>query len=391
MSAQWALAEAARNLAMSESDTGLAEVVRAARGCMDPAEVASLARVLAESGAQLEASAGRADVVSTGGAGSLSTLLAPSMLVASGYECAKVGVPGRPAGALDVLGSIPGFRVALSPQEARACLARAGQVHVAAGGPWAPLDGVLFSYRQTVGAQAIPALVAGSILAKKLAAGAGTVVLEQRIFDGANFGSSPGDAASARTLFIDAANCLGITAQVVQVESSAPRQPYLGRGESILALDSVFGERTGPWLGRHVREIERLCVLISGGSLSREPLAWRSAFLDHLAAQGVSVDSLRLHIDRLRGARRVDIRAERDGVVAYNTVRIRDALVAAQRGAPVARGAVFADPAGVVLKVESGSVVSEGETVLRVRVSEDASLDLVSRIKLAVCVFGDRQ
>ena len=49
-----------------------------------------------------------ADVASTGGPGSLSTLLPPFVLSTLGCNVVKLGVPGRSAGAIDSLATLPG-------------------------------------------------------------------------------------------------------------------------------------------------------------------------------------------------------------------------------------------------------------------------------------------
>ncbi len=68
----------------------------------EPAVAADLARSVASSGAQISARASfSADVASTGGPTSLSTLICPLFLRAAGAVVPKLGVPGRPAGGID--------------------------------------------------------------------------------------------------------------------------------------------------------------------------------------------------------------------------------------------------------------------------------------------------
>ena len=76
---------------------------------VDTGLVASLAVALTAGGARREL-ADCTDLASTGGPGSISTMLVPLMARASGVPVAKVGVPGRPAGAVDVLSNVPGYR-----------------------------------------------------------------------------------------------------------------------------------------------------------------------------------------------------------------------------------------------------------------------------------------
>ena len=171
------------------TDHELLEVIASARrGDLDDAGIAALARSLAASGETLESNTDRtADVASTGGPSSLSTLLCPLFLRAFGWIVPKLGVPGRPAGGLDVLSRIPGYRVDLSAAEVACVLRDCGYAHFVAGERIAPLDARLFTLRQQTGAQTIPALVIASLLSKKIAVGVRTVGLDVRVAMHGNF------------------------------------------------------------------------------------------------------------------------------------------------------------------------------------------------------------
>src|SRR3954454_23643499 len=114
------------------------------------AEVADLAKTLAASGEVLEPAEDHADVASTGGPSSLSTLLCPLYLHALGARVAKLGVAGRPAGGVDVLATVPGYRPTLDRGRVEAALRDLRHVHLCAGGPWTPMASELFGRRQKV-------------------------------------------------------------------------------------------------------------------------------------------------------------------------------------------------------------------------------------------------
>ena len=57
------------------------------------------------------------DIASTGGAGSLTTLLCPFLIATQGIYTPQVSVHGSIAGAIDTLGIIPGYNFELSYKE----------------------------------------------------------------------------------------------------------------------------------------------------------------------------------------------------------------------------------------------------------------------------------
>src|SRR5690348_15020458 len=73
-------------------------------------DVAALTKVIAASGDTLPRTDHAVDIASSGAPGSLTTLLAPLVASASGIEIRKITVPGRPAGSVDVLMTLPGYR-----------------------------------------------------------------------------------------------------------------------------------------------------------------------------------------------------------------------------------------------------------------------------------------
>lgn len=139
-------------LARSHSEPAIAAVVELADEFRAP-EVARLAEILANSGAMLTRDFEASDIASTGGPSSLSTLLCPLYLRSAGARVPKLGVPGRPAGGIDVLATVPGYCAQLPPDEARRALNDQGQFHLLAGDQWAPLDSRMFAQRQRTNAQ----------------------------------------------------------------------------------------------------------------------------------------------------------------------------------------------------------------------------------------------
>ena len=127
------------------------------------------------------------DKHSTGGVGDKITLpLAP--LVAS-FGVAVPQLSGRglghTGGTLDKLESIRGWRAALSNDEMHRQLAEVGAVICAAGTGLAPADRKLYALRDVTGTVESIALIASSIMSKKIAEGTHALVLDVKVGSGA--------------------------------------------------------------------------------------------------------------------------------------------------------------------------------------------------------------
>jgi thymidine phosphorylase len=355
-------------------------------------DLAELASTLASSGARLAPSERCADVASTGGPSSLSTLLCPLQLRCRGLLVPKLGVPGRPAGGIDVLQTVPGYRAALAPETAERALQVSGYVHLLADDRWAPLDARLFAYRNREGGQAVPALVIASILAKKLAAGVVGAGLEIRIAPHGNFGA---DLAAARTnarRYNAVARLLALKPLCALTDATRPYQPYIGRGESLLALADILEGRAGGWLADHLHLCQRISDAVAAmlgvevtGPIDRASL-WR-AHDALLLAHGAEPSAFLARVEEVRTARRSSIRADRTGVVSYDLGRLRQLLVARQRAGSPNDENGHGDPAGVILGRPAGEQLEIGESMMSIRVPHGED---VLAAELAACCRIDR-
>ncbi len=308
-----AFGECLDELARTADSQVFASLVPLASEASD-SELARLAQVLGESGDRYfpEDRANCVDLASTGGPSSLSTLVCPLVQRMMGFRVPKVGVPGRPAGGIDVLGTIPGYETSLSHSDLVRVMQISGYAHVEAK-RFAPLDGQLFRYRRDVGAVANPALAIASLLSKKIAVGLGRAGLEVRVSPHGNFGTDWEAAHRNGQRFRNVAALAGIETWVVLTDASLPFQPYIGRGEALLALDDLFDGKEQVWLSQHFAE----CVSMTSGialrptrpeQIDRQVL--RQIFASNLEAQGSDIAAFDARVSNLRQEHYLDITAD---------------------------------------------------------------------------------
>jgi pyrimidine-nucleoside phosphorylase len=220
------------------------------RGFSD-GEAAALTETLVETGRSIDLSilAGpTVDKHSTGGVGDVTTLIVAPMLAAAGCQVAKLSGRGlgHTGGTLDKLESIPGMRVDLSPEQVLRQVEQIGLAVAAAGPDLVPGDRRLYALRDVTGTVGDPALIASSVMSKKIAGGAAHILLDVKVGGGALVT----DLEQARTLAercvaIGSAHGRRVGALLTQMDE--PLAPAVGNAlEVAAAVEVLRGDRHGP-------------------------------------------------------------------------------------------------------------------------------------------------
>ncbi len=238
---------------------------------MSAAETARWTQAMISSGERLSLHVDRptVDKHSTGGVGDKITLPLAPLVAACGAAVPQLSGRGlgHTGGTLDKLESIPGWRAALSTSEILAQLSSVGAVVCAATEGLAPADRKLYALRDVTGTvEAIP-LIASSIMSKKIAEGAESLVLDVKVGSGAFMK----DLASARAL-AEALVAIGVE-----------------HGVRISALLTDMSVPLGRAVGNAVEVAESVDVLRGGGPADVVELTVALA-AEMLSLAGISAD-----------------------------------------------------------------------------------------------------
>jgi thymidine phosphorylase len=164
-----------------------------------------------------------ADKHSTGGVGDKITLALTPLVAACGVAVPQLSGRGlgHTGGTLDKLESIPGWNARLSSAEMMAQLDAVGAVICAAGEGLAPADRLLYALRDVTGTVESVALIASSIMSKKIAEGTSALVLDVKVGSGA-FMKDVRSAHELATAMVDLGQDAGVTTVALLTNMATP-------------------------------------------------------------------------------------------------------------------------------------------------------------------------
>ena len=208
---------------------------------MDARETADLTFAMRDSGAVADLSGIEgtiADKHSTGGVADTTTLVSGPVVAACGLKVAKMSGRGlgHTGGTIDKLESIPGFRTDIDMARFREIVSHCNISVIGQTRQLVPADKLLYALRDATGTIDNLSLISSSIMSKKLASGADTIVLDVKTGNGA-FMKNLADAERLARAMVEIGTRAGKRVEALVTDMSQPLGN--GVGNSLEVLEAI--------------------------------------------------------------------------------------------------------------------------------------------------------
>lgn len=345
---------------------------------MQPAEVADLTEVMASSGDRLTLTglSSTVDKHSTGGVGDKTSLILTPMLAALGLTVAKMSGRGlaHTGGTIDKLESIIGWRSELGDE---AFLAQARSIGLSLVGQsknLAPADGLLYALRDVTATVDCLPLIASSIMSKKLASGAHTIVLDVKVGQGAFMKTLEQGRELARAM-VSIGQHAGRNVRAVLTDMDTPLGHMAGNSLEVQ-------EAVATLQGRGPHDLTELCVALASEALQAhgQDIATAEARARQVIADGSALAKLRAFVEAQGGdpsfidhPEKLDVAPDRTEITAPQAGYLSrlDALsvgraVLALGGGRERKGEPIDHGVGVEVLKKPAEAVQSGEVLARI-------------------------
>lgn len=333
------------------------------------------------------------DKHSTGGIGDSTTLALAPILACCGVYVAKMSGRGLgfTGGTIDKLESIPRFDTSLSEEEFFEVVKRVGCAVIGQTANLAPADKKLYALRDVTGTvNAIP-LICSSIMSKKLASGADTILLDVKYGSGA-FMPTPELALELAEKMVSIGLLAGKRIGALITDMQQPLSDHVGNSLEIIGIVQVLKGAKNR-LYKEIKEVAlRLLALTGKYDLISAEKAFDEAitsgkalakFAEMVTAQHGDASFI-IHPEKFELGDRTEVKADKSGYVTGMTAADIGRAVTCLGGGRMKKSDGIDFSVGVVMNVSIGRKVNKGDVLCEVYHREKGLEDALNLIKGAI-------
>ena len=347
---------------------------------MTPEETAALTDAMMRSGDCLSFEGWprpTADKHSTGGIGDKLSMVIGPLAASAGLAVPKISGRGLgiTGGTLDKLESIPGYSTQLSIPEFQRVVAEVGCSITGQTASLAPADKKLYALRDVTGTVPSIPLITASIMSKKLAAGADTLVFDVKCGRAA-FMQTLDDARELARSLLQVGKTLGRHMGALITDMTQP----LGRavGNAVEVAEAIETLKGGGPADTRMLMIELTALMCERAGVIADRATARRELAERLN-DGRALEVFRRMVEAHGGDARViddplrlpqpgvvvEVPASRDGIVTDVDARQIGRVVLQLGGGRTTTDDVIDPAAGVDRLVQAGETVARGQPLMR--------------------------
>ena len=370
---------------------------------MDDGELAHMTELMASSGDTVDLSAlgcRTVDKHSTGGVGDKTTLVIAPLVASLGGIVAKMSGRGLgfTGGTIDKLESIPGFRTELSDADFIRLLSERGVCIAGQSGNLTPADKKLYALRDVTATVDSMPLIASSVMSKKLATGARSIVLDVKTGNGA-FMKDIESASLLAEKMIAAGRAHGRNVRAVLTNMNIPLGNAVGNALEVKEAVEILS-------GRGPRDLREICLVLAtqmlalsvGGdeeTLRRDceralddGTALRK-FAEVVRAQGGDVSYI-AEPEKFPTAGTVyGVKAKKDGFIAAMDCAVIGKTATLLGAGREKKGDLIDMSAGVTLLRKTGDFVQRGEVIAYLHTNREERLGEADALYLSALTLSE--
>ena len=339
------------------------------------------------------------DKHSTGGVGDKTSLIVAPIVGSLGLKLAKMSGRGlgHTGGTVDKLESIPGYRTDLPSDAFLKQVEKTNVAVIGQTGNMVPADKILYSLRDvTATVDSIP-LITSSIMCKKLAAGAHTIVLDVKTGSGA-FMKTPADARVLAEKMVLIGKACGRKMAALITDMDTPLGTHIGNALEVQEAVAVLKGRKNDLfevslalasniaslaLELPIEEAKERCLrAVESGAAFEKMKDW-------IGSQGGDVRFLDDTSLFPPAKYEIELRAENDGYISHMDAE-KLGLLCVELGAGRRRKEDAIDfSAGLILNAKTGDKVQKGDLLATAYTSIEGVEDVIRAAYGRAVTFSD--